>query len=327
MFDDGEHLDGDAGDKIFGGFFLDEAPSMGEYTFTVYAEDPDGHGFENDGKHLFMGGTIPDECLEYTILAEGPMGKIKEFQELLIEDQKSFEDYWLANFGTISNMPHVDFDEYRVEAINMGAYPTSGYSIVMDRICVDPWVDCLCINVDYILKYPGPGCITLPVATSPYWIGSFVKMEHTIHPHGMDYVYDCPDGEGLHHWEIISGNDSNIVGFYEYFIEEQAEWEAFWDELTGGGGGSPPAVDFGEYSVLAVNMGVQIRGMYFPDLRRVLLDTSGPSPKYVASYAYVAPSDACYSTYIPTVPYGIWRIEKPDYPLEFDRYDKEMTCD
>jgi len=325
MFDDGQHLDGAAGDDVFGGFFLDEAPSPGVYTFTVYAEDPLGHKFENDCKSEFTGGSIPDKCFDYTVLREGSHGKIHAFQELCIEDKVAFQDYWMANFGDITELPDIDFDAYRVAAINMGGCSSSGHIIRMDRICIDPWVDCLCINVDYIREHPGVSCITLPVGTSPYWIGSFPKTIHMVHFFGMDYTYNCPNGDAsLNHWLITEGGECNIISPKEFYIDNQTDWESFWANLTGTSD-MPPDVDFGQYSVVAVTMGIQERGMYFPDLRRVLL-VSGSSPKYVAHYNYVYPDAGCYSTYIPTVPYGIWKIEKPDYPLEFDRSDVEMTC-
>ena len=325
MFDDGQHLDGVADDNIFGGFFLDQAPSPGEYTFTVYAEDPLGHKFENDGRREFTGGSIPNKCFDYTVLSEGWNCKIHTFQELCIDDKIAFQDYWMANFGDLTGLPDIDFDAYRVVAINMGGHSSSGHSIRMDRICIDPWVDCLCINVDYIRQHPDVGCITMPVGTSPYWIGSFQKTVHKVHFFGMDYTYNCPDGSGsLNQWFITEGKDCNIISPQEFYIGNQADWESFWAELTGTGD-IPPVVDFGVYSVVAVTMGIQERGMYFPDLRRVLF-VGGANPKYVAHYNYVYPDDGCYSTYIPTVPYGVWKIEKPAYPLEFDRSDVEMTC-
>jgi len=326
MYDDGEHNDGDAGDGTFGGFFIDNATEPANYTNTVYAQDPAGHIFENDIKHFFSGG-VPEECFEYTVLAEGNMGNIQQFQELVIDDLDALEEYWIANFGSTNGMPTVDFDTERVIAINMGGKSSSGYGIEIDRMCVDPWVDCLAIDVDYIRRHPGEGCIILPVCTSPYWVGKIPKTEHMIFFFGMDYVYKCHGGEGsLNSWPVTRGYDSQLVNFGEYFIDNLDDWETFWLELTGSSSGLP-FIDFDQDAVVAITMGTVERAMHFTDVRSILFDTSGTTPIYKARYAYVTPPEVCYSCYIPTVPYGIWRIQKPEHPVEFDPYDHEMTCD
>ncbi len=326
MFDDGEHDDGIADDHTFGGFFIDNAVEPANYTITVYAKDPEDHGFENDITHFFSGG-VSEKCFDFVTLAEGYHGQIGEFQELVIDDLDAMENYWTANFGSTSGMPVVDFDIERVIAINMGLKSSSGFWIEIDRMCVDPLIDMLAIDVDYIRRHPGVGCIVMPAFTSPYWIGKIQKTEHTIFFFGMDYVYQCPDNIGsLNSWPVMRGYNSKLVNFGEYYIDNLTDWESFWLDLTGSSSGIPD-IDFGVNSIVAIIMGAKDRGMHFTDLRRILFDTEGPSPVYKTRYAFVTPPEECYSCYIPTVPYGIWRMPKPDNPLEFERYDQVMTCD
>ena len=325
MFDDGQHGDDDEGDNVFGGFFIDNATTPADYTLTVYAEDPEGHGFENDIKYAFTGG-VPEECFDIEVLAQGAVSQVHEFTQILIEDQAAFEAYWLANFGSLGGLPGVNFASERVVGINMGAKATTGYGLKIDRICIDPWAACLCMNVDYLRLHPGTGCITNPASTSPYWIGKMQKTVHEVHFYGMDYVYECPDSGGALNASLLAeGYDGNLVNFGEYYIDNQPDFETFWGDLTGTSAGMP-SVDFGTNSILGISMGVQKRGMYFADVRRVLLDTSGPSAVYKARYGFIIPPGECYSTYLPTVPYSVWRIPKPAHPLQFDRYDQYLTC-
>jgi hypothetical protein len=95
--------------------------------------------------------------------------RFSETEQMVINNHEEFEAIWEELYSTLSptpELPEIDFDEYTVIAVMMGAQPTGGYSIQIEKVSEADGV----IGVKISENEPGTSCSTIQVVTSPFHI-------------------------------------------------------------------------------------------------------------------------------------------------------------
>lgn len=105
--------------------------------------------------------------------------KFEEKENLVINDQESFEVFWKelhSNQEPLPEMPDVDFGEITVIAAMMGVQSTGGFTIEISQISRAENV----VGVKINEVEPGANCFLTQVLTAPYHVVKTPKIEANI---------------------------------------------------------------------------------------------------------------------------------------------------
>ena len=105
-------------------------------------------------------------------------------------------------------------------------------------------------------------------------------------------------------------------------IYDEAAWKAWW--MSSVGMGNPPAVDFDNFMVIAVNMGVKNTSGYYPTVDSACLDDSDELEIIVGRHI---PGAGCIVLPVITHPYAAYRAERSAAPYYWTTYNDVYKCD
>ena len=127
-------------------------------------------------------------------------------------------------------------------AVQLPEYPTTGYTVTIDNVCVNG-AD---VYVQYTEFYANPDCDIFPTLTQPWIIGA-VELK----PMGGNYVwhfekmeggYACP-GENCYDFvNVAGGMFAECPDPFSMLITSQDEWEGYWNDCHPGD--EMPFIDF-----------------------------------------------------------------------------------
>jgi len=319
MFDDGEHADLDANDGIFGAEF-DPGSIFGTYTFTVYAKDPQNNSMEND----LLFGPIefpPLPPIQWDTIEQGTQSGIHEEKFELIKDHDSWVAFWDmhgSNQFPPPPLPDVDFETKMVAVVMLGPKPDSCYTTEITNV---DWSSENCgIMVYYNAVYPEPDCLCFDVINYPYHFITVPKSEFEYGFKGTDVPLIC---NCLEWTELSQGPMSGIAEQGEWQFTDQKSYEAFWDQLTGGGS-EPPYVDFDTQMVFAFTQGTKPSSGYYINLIDICLNDFD---ELEVNYHRMIPGASCMVLWVITTPYLVVAAEKDPSPVIFKGVDEVYECD
>jgi len=105
--------------------------------------------------------------------------KFEEKENLVINDQESFEVFWKelnANQNPLPEIPDIDFSEFTVIAALMGIKSTGGFTIEISQISRAENV----AGVKITEVEPGSNCVVTQVITAPYHVVKTPKIDANI---------------------------------------------------------------------------------------------------------------------------------------------------
>ena len=127
-------------------------------------------------------------------------------------------------------------------AVQLPEYPTTGYTVTIDSVCVNG-AD---VYVQYTEFYANPECDIFPTLTQP-WVIAAVELN----PTGADYAWHfekmeggwaCP-GENCYNFENVAGGMfAECPDPFSMLITSQDEWEGYWNDCHPGD--EMPFIDF-----------------------------------------------------------------------------------
>lgn len=79
------------------------------------------------------------------------------------ETDREWESTWVDLFGTDSNAPAIDFENWRVAVVALATQPTGGIVVAVDQVMETPTR----VQVQAVETIPGPNCMTIQALTRP----------------------------------------------------------------------------------------------------------------------------------------------------------------
>ena len=316
MFDDGKHADLDPGDGIFAAEF-DPGSIFGTYTFTVYAKDPQNNAMEND----LLFGPIefpPLPPIQWETLEQGTQSGIHEEKFELIKDHDSWVAFWdlhTSNVFPPPPLPDVDFATKMIAVVMLGPKPNSCYTTEITNV---DWSSENCgVMVYYDIVIPEPDCTCFDVVNYPFHFITVPISEFEYGFKGEEVALEC-----CLEWEELSkGTHCAITEQGEWQFTDYASYEAFWEQLTGGGGA--PDVDFDTQMVFAFTQGTKPSTGYYIKLIDICLNDAG---QLDVNYHRMIPGASCMVLWVLTTPYLVVAAEKDDTPVIFSGIDEVYEC-
>lgn len=308
MYDDGEHEDLEENDGIFAAIF-GPGSIFGTYTFTVYAQDPEGHGMEND---LFFAPISfpPLPPIDWETIAKGQQSGIHEERFEIIEDDDSWTTFWDQHSSYIippPDKPEINFDQYMVGVVMLGEKPDSCYGVNVTKVNYST-INCG-IMVDYDEIIPEDDCVCADVITYPH---HFVKISKSWMEVGfkgtIEYlVCDCLEWD-----ELQKGTHCQVFTKEEWLITDEPTLVDVYHQLFGPDTGIPN-INFDEQVVIVMTQGSCPSTMYYIKVDDICQNQVG---EYEIVYHRMIPGENCMVLWVMTSPYMIIVAEKnPDLPI------------
>jgi hypothetical protein len=319
MFDDGNNDDGLAGDGIFGAKF--SGGNFGTlYTFTAYAQDPEGNTGENDIWYSPIE-YPPLPPVQYESLLQGDMCLISDEKLAVIDNQTDWETFW-AEFTTPDvPIPIVDFTSKRVVAVCLGHRPDNCYHVEINDI---NWSSENCgWAVNYTETVPGPDCTCGDVVTSPYHLVLVNQASFDVMFKGDIYIDPCggPADPCLDLYPVADGSFGNGEAESLVVITDETSLEKWWS--SNAGSDPMPKVDFEKDILFAVAMGVKNTSGYYPTIDSACLDDTETLEITVGMHI---PGPKCIVLPVITYPYVVVSTPKVAFPYYWTTYDDVYAC-
>jgi hypothetical protein len=319
MFDDGEHEDGDENDGIFGTGF-DPGSIFGTYTFTVYAEDPQGHMMEND---LFFAPMSfpPLPPIEWADIAQGTQSGYHDELFEVIKDDDTWTTFWDehgSNMIPPPAKPVIDFGSKMVAIVMLGEKPNSCYDVLITNVT---YSDENCGIMIYYDEYvPTPEAVCFDVINYPF---HFIELNKTGLPVGFKGTIVYVDGEDCLSWnEFDKGAFSDVTTPKEYLITSEPELISAYEELFGPGPGIPN-INFDEEVVIILTQGTCNSSGYYIKVDDICINDD---EEYEVEYHRMIPGLNCNVLWVITYPYYILTCEKSETPIAFNGDDVVYPC-
>ncbi len=319
MFDDGEHADGDENDGIFAAEF-DAGSIFGTYTFTVYAEDPQGHSMEND--LLFAPIEFPPlPPVMWDDIDQGTQSGYHDELIGLIEDETAWTAFWeehASNLLPPPPKPAIDFESKMVAVVMLGEKPNSCYDVKITD--VDYSVENCGIMVYYDEYVPTPEAVCFDVINYPFHI---IQLNKTSLPVGFKGTIVYVDGEDCLKWnELQKGNFSDVHTPMEYFITNENDLIDAYEDLFGPG---PPIpnINFDLETVIIITQGSCPSTGYYIKVDDICLNDND---EYEVDYHREIPGENCIVLWVVTEPYYIIVCDKSEKPVVFEGDNVVYPC-
>lgn len=121
--------------------------------------------------------------------------EFEENQELIIDTEQEFREFWVdlhEQRSPAPDVPEIDFDTETVIAVLMGVQTTGGYYTNIEEVGVYEGVT----GINVLETIPGEGCVTTQVLTMPYHI---IRISNELPDEYEFFVeraqIDCPEDE------------------------------------------------------------------------------------------------------------------------------------
>lgn len=123
-------------------------------------------------------------------LTQGWQSGIEARREVVVRDAGSFRALWAGHVAGRSPpppLPAVDFSRELVVAVFAGAQPTGGYSLSPPSLEIGRGRTL----VRFVLKRPGPNCLSTQVVTQPFAMVRIPKGKATVEIKVTETTVDC----------------------------------------------------------------------------------------------------------------------------------------
>lgn len=138
---------------------------------------------------------------------------------------------------------------------------------------------------------------------------------------------EAPDeGDNLPFDTVTQGPHGSYDFEEEYFvIDNQDDFEAFWEALHEGRGSTPslPSVDFSEETIVAVLFGTKPTGGYTIEVTEVTSD----GDRLHVQVEKTVPGADCVTTQAVTSPYHVIKVPAAGADVEFNTSEETRSCD
>lgn len=244
---------------------------------------------------------------------QGQQSQITQAQNLVIQNQGAFDNYWKQHTGDARAPRDVDFNKELLIAVHLGNRTSGGYRVIIQSVQRSKPGE---IKVNYVENMPGPGSFTSAVITSPFEI---VRVERSNAVGNFIFEGRKRTGDGEmpvntdFGWRTYLA-DTMGGGPREFTraLKSAEEFAAYWTQ-TGMTGRVPTDIDWNSEMLLAIHLGS--RGTTGYD---VLVDRIDAVPGgIVVHYIEKSPAEGQRTRVTATSPYVVIRVLRTNGGISF----------